>query len=909
MLIFEIICIAIATNILFANNTNYMKGLLPITKEELEYQNKTHAKVIGIKYNKIAHKRIDFYGKNGLMRKIESVPLGSELEVIKNKNLSELSINKMMNEIPLPGAIDNSQLKFFPPIRSQGQLPSCAYFSGTYYAMTHMYALINNIDVKNNGDNLILSPKWMYNMLNNGNKVGGWYYWAYEIGMKHGCASWKEFPYDRNYREWSLDQQIWKNAIYRKFDSFGYIDHTNTSTGLYQMKQMLLNGYVLNFPTYIDSWNFKKISDDTDTNEDNAFVGMECCYLVDGKRGYHGMTVVGYNDHIWVDINENQNIDQGEKGALKIANSWGTNWKEQGFSWMAYDALRDESNVEGSPSGYRRMTGFYPCRAHWVIAKKGYSPEVIGGFTLKHSQRNELMVTLGVGDISETKPSALWMPGILNYSGGPYAFDGTRVACEGHFVFDFTELYSKNYDSAKRWFISIHDSSLYHPAKLLYFELTDIENNLSIPSKNALKTVDQATIHAWIDKDFSNENIAPEAVIKASKLSGDAPLTVQFDATESYDSDGFISRYQWYFGDGHTGSGLEIEHVFSVAGKYRVNLLVTDNLGMTDSKSVTIVATGYYWKDSDDSNGPVFNWMDISKTGTLIEGLTDDSFAGPFPIHFSFNFYGVNYTQFYVSSNGYIGFGPTTHYNLFNNKHIPETRSPNNIVAWNWDDLHPKQGAAYYQTIGNQLIVQFENYGAFSSDGTVNAEVVLNADGSFIFNYQNFGHDFDHSSATIGIENMDGTDGIEVAHNTEYLHDLHAIQFYKSSYENDKMLNQQRKYLEFVSIPAYGNRIKNLEGYVSLLRFDQYKIVVFIYVDEWRLKKGTNQKYISICPDSRWSCDITTSANDHTATKIAVYLMPKNEKLILKDHCKTLPRILFKKAIDYKEIIREQESY
>jgi len=882
-----------------------MKGLSPITKEELDYQNKTHVKVIGIKYNKLAHQRLRSCAKNGLMTNIPIVPMGTELEVTPKKDLPALLSQKTIHRISLPGAIDNSQLKYFPPIRSQGQLPSCAYFSGTYYAMTHMYALINNIDVKKNGDNSILSPKWMYNLLNNGNKVGGWYYWAYEIGMKHGCASWEEFPYDWNYREWPLDQQVWQSSIFRQFESFGYIAHTNTCAGLYQLKQMLVNGYILNFPTYIDSWNYKKISDDTATNKENAFVGMECCYMVDGKKGYHGMTVVGYNDHIWVDMNDNQIIDPGEKGALKIANSWGTGWKEQGFTWMAYDALREKSTIEGSPSGYHRITGFYPSRAHWVIAKKDYSPKILGIFTLKHSRRNELMVTLGVGDISETRPSALWMPYILNYNGGPFAFDGTRKACEGHFVFDFTDLYSKNYDSAKRWFIAINDSSPYHPAELLNFELIDIANTHSIPSQNASKTVDHATVHAWIDKDFSKENNAPEAVIQVSKFSGNAPLTVQFDASESYDSDGFISRYQWDFGDGHTGSGVEIEHVFSLAGKYSVYLSVTDNLGKTDSKSITIVATGYYWKDSNDSNGPVFHWIDISNTGTLIDHLTDDSFAGPFPIHFPFNFYGKNYTHFYVSSNGYIGFGPTTHYNLFNNRHIPETRSPNNIMAWAWDDLHPKQGFVYYQTIGNQLIIQFENYGNFSSDGTVNAEIVLKSDGSFLFNYKNFSHDFDLSSATIGIENFDGTDGIEVAYNTEYLHNLHAIQFYKSSYENTQLfINTQIKYFEFINVPPYGNRIKDLQGYVNHLRFDKYKIVVFIYVQEWRLKKGINQKYISIRPNSKWSCDITTSANDHNATRIAVFLLQKNEKMILKDYYKTLPCILFKKAIDYKEIIR-----
>ena len=32
--------------------------------------------------------------------------------------------------------------------------------------------------------------------------------------------------------------------------------------------------------------------------------------------------------------------------------------------------------------------------------------------------------------------------------------------------------------------------------------------------------------------------------------------------------------------------------------------------------------------------------------------LSDDSIAGPFPIGFSFRFFGANFTQFYVAANG-----------------------------------------------------------------------------------------------------------------------------------------------------------------------------------------------------------------------------------------------------------------
>ena len=43
--------------------------------------------------------------------------------------------------------------------------------------------------------------------------------------------------------------------------------------------------------------------------------------------------------------------------------------------------------------------------------------------------------------------------------------------------------------------------------------------------------------------------------------------------------------------------------------------------------------------------------------GTVVPS-SDDVTHGPFNIGFTFNFFNVNYTQFYIGSNGWIGFSP-----------------------------------------------------------------------------------------------------------------------------------------------------------------------------------------------------------------------------------------------------------
>ena len=41
-------------------------------------------------------------------------------------------------------------------------------------------------------------------------------------------------------------------------------------------------------------------------------------------------------------------VEKGEKGAFKIANSWGTDFDNDGFIWMSYDALNLVSSVKNS---------------------------------------------------------------------------------------------------------------------------------------------------------------------------------------------------------------------------------------------------------------------------------------------------------------------------------------------------------------------------------------------------------------------------------------------------------------------------------------------------------------------------------------------------------------------------------
>lgn len=85
--------------------------------------------------------------------------------------------------------------------------------------------------------------------------------------------------------------------------------------------------------------------------------------------------------------------------------------------------------------------------------------------------------------------------------------------------------------------------------------------------------------------------IAPVAVATATPQTGDAPLAVTLNGSGSFDQDGTIVSYAWYFGDGTSGDGSVVSHTYSTSGSYTAVLTVTDSQGLSASQSVQIQAT------------------------------------------------------------------------------------------------------------------------------------------------------------------------------------------------------------------------------------------------------------------------------------------------------------------------------
>src|SRR5271154_2036259 len=69
-----------------------------------------------------------------------------------------------------------------------------------------------------------------------------------------------------------------------------------------------------------------------------------------------------------------------------------------------------------------------------------------------------------------------------------------------------------------------------------------------------------------------NGSNAPSSALAANATSnvstGQAPLSVSFDASKSTDSQGNALTYVWTFGDGATATGVAVAHTYQDHGSY-----------------------------------------------------------------------------------------------------------------------------------------------------------------------------------------------------------------------------------------------------------------------------------------------------------------------------------------------------
>lgn len=239
-----------------------------------------------------------------------------------------------------PSSLDWSQSEYFPAIGNQGSTGSCGYYSIFYTNFT----FVNNRTkgVKTTESNTV-NPMFGYNFYGIMDKDS--YYLTREVGF----ATLGVLPLDQSNRKTlSPTKEVWESALNHRAEDIETVSNYGeedavitgpTDPSLNQIKQSLNDGYLMGIGTLSSSWNFSVVA----SGEHEGEIAIDRCDA--GSGGGHGVSLVGYDDTIWIDINYDGEVQTAELGAFKIANSWGTDWGNEGFAWVAYDALNVTSQI------------------------------------------------------------------------------------------------------------------------------------------------------------------------------------------------------------------------------------------------------------------------------------------------------------------------------------------------------------------------------------------------------------------------------------------------------------------------------------------------------------------------------------------------------------------------------------
>lgn len=241
-----------------------------------------------------------------------------------------------------------------------------------------------------------------------------------------------------------------------------------------------------------------------------------------------------------------------------------------------------------------------------------------------------------------------------------------------------------------------------------------------------------------------------------------------------------------------TNQSITLTAVFipNIEGNLVANLTIIDDLGKalhnvplegvgTDAPNAgggdtASTAGGYYFANNVSISAPTqpgYSWVQQTTnavTETPTGGSLDDGYW-TVPIGFEFMFYGNVYSSLNICTNGFVNFG--TGVTTYSNTTIPAVATPNNAIYLFWDDLeyYPGFSNVYYGGDANSFTITYSDMGRtgadYNPDASVTAQIVIYSNGKFQLSYQDITGTSATHTPTIGIENADGTKGIQYHYN------------------------------------------------------------------------------------------------------------------------------------------------
>ena len=212
-----------------------------------------------------------------------------------------------------------SLMQYCPDVKSQSIYGTCTSWATAYAARTIAEAVKYGWTDKNKITNEAFSPLFVYALIKDRQK----------------------YPYDNNCRQGTMIYkalQLMKDTGVPKYSKFNVLCANAVSTDLMRSAaDFKIDDYFTLFSTDFADSNEKIRKVKKSLSEDcpvviamwlpasfrwagNIWNGVD---VNPSQHGYHAMCVIGYDDYV-------------NGGSFQIMNSWGTNWGNNGYVWVAY---------------------------------------------------------------------------------------------------------------------------------------------------------------------------------------------------------------------------------------------------------------------------------------------------------------------------------------------------------------------------------------------------------------------------------------------------------------------------------------------------------------------------------------------------------------------------------------------
>jgi len=412
------------------------------------------------------------------------IPLTS-MDSILLSSLPEKDLREYNLRTSIPPLVDNSTLPYLRPVFIQ-QGASCGQASAIGYNFTYEMCHARGLSAKDSINQFATHFTW--NFMNGGNGwFGSSYLHSFEVLRTCGnpdAVDYGGYIYDDGLR-WITGYDKYYNSMHNRI-RHTYQIRTGSEQGILQLKHWLNNhfgqsdeGGVASF--YANTpWNAQVLAINTPEGGKKVITGWY-------PSATHAMTIVGYNDSIRWDYNEDGqytndidinmdgivNAQDWEIGAVKFVNSHGLDAQDSGFCYMMYKVLAEDF-YDG---------GVWNQAVHIVEVNDDYEPQMALKITLKHDYRKAIRVRAGLStDTTEVFPSDILTFPIYNFQGSNQYMQGNDSAeflKTIEFGLDITPLASKVKDGdPARFFILVDENDPFNngTGELISCALMDYTN-------------------------------------------------------------------------------------------------------------------------------------------------------------------------------------------------------------------------------------------------------------------------------------------------------------------------------------------------------------------------------------------------------------------------------------------------